>query len=125
LKRQWPLYPLAVFLFVWEPLRIAGETTQSLPTIRMRGALALVELLAHAVVAALAVAAAWSLWNGAHHGPFLATIAIILSAAVSVQSLYWTRLPQQTSPGSQLPFAVLAVAHAAGWVAYLRRVSSA
>jgi hypothetical protein len=105
-------------------LRVAGEVTQSLPTMGMRGGLAVGEVLAHAVVAAIAVAAAWSLWNGADHGPFLATIAVMLSAATSVQSLYWSRLPQQTPPGAQLPFATLAVAHAAGWILYLRRSSA-
>ena len=123
MQRRWPLHVLAVFLFVWEPLRIAEEITQSLPTIGMRGGLAVGELLAHAIVAAVAVAAAWSLWNGADHGPFLATIAVSLSAAVSVQSLFWTRLPQQTAPGAQWPFAILALAHAAGWIVYLRRTA--
>lgn len=118
--RQWPLRALALFLFVWEPMRVANEVTQSLPTMGMRGAAAVVELLAHAAVAAIAVAAAWALWNGADHGPFLGTLAIVLSAATSVQSLHWSRLPQQTPPGAQLPFSVLASAHAAAWVVYLR-----
>ena len=119
-RRQWPLYVLAVFLFVWEPMRVANEITQSLPTMGMRGAAAGVELVAHALVAAIAVAAAWALWNGADHGPFLGTLAILLSAATSVQTLYWSGLPQQTPPGAPLPLAVLAAAHAAGWVGYLQ-----
>ena len=119
-RRRWPLYALALFLFLWEPMRVATEATQSLPTMGMRGGTAAIELLAHALVAAIAVAAAWALWNGAEHGPFLAMLAIVLSAATSVQTLYWSRLPQQTPPGAQLPLAVLAMAHAAGWVAYVR-----
>jgi hypothetical protein len=119
-RRRWPLYALALFLFIWEPMRVANEITQSLPTMGMRGAGAVVELMAHALVAAIAVAAAWSLWSGADHGPFLGTLAILLSAATSVQTLYWSRLPQQTPPGAQLPLAAMAMAHAAGWVGYLR-----
>ncbi len=119
MRRHWPLYVLALFLFFWEPLRVAGEFTQSLSTIGMRGGLAVAELIVHATVAAIAVAAAWSLWNGAGHGPAMAIVALILSAAVSVQSLYWSRLPHQTPPGAQLPLATIAVAHAAAWVAYL------
>ncbi len=119
MKRQWPLYVLALFLFLWEPLRVAGELTQSLSTIGMRGAPAIAELIVHAIVAAIAVAAAWALWNGAAHGPAMAIVAVILSAAASVQSLYWSHLPRQTAPGSQLPLAAIAVAHAAAWVAYL------
>jgi hypothetical protein len=61
----------------------------------MRGAPAIAELIVHAIV------------------------ALILSAAVSVQSLYWSRLPHQTPPGAQLPLATIAVAHTAAWVAYL------
>jgi hypothetical protein len=118
-KRSWLLLVLALFLFAWEPMRVAGEITRTLPTIDMRGGLAVAELLAHAVVAAIAVAAAWSLWNGADHGPVLAIVALLLSAAVSVQSLYWSRLPHQTPPGAHLPFAVAAVAHAAVWIAYV------
>ncbi len=119
MKGRWPLYVLALFLFLWEPLRVAGEFTQSLSTIGMRGAPAIAELIAHAMVAATAVAAAWALWNGAGHGPAMAIVAVILSAAASVQSLYWSHLPRQTPPGSQLPLAAIAVAHAAAWVAYL------
>ena len=119
MKRQWPLYVLALFLFLWEPLRLAGEFTQSLSTIGMRGAPAIAELIVHAIVAAIAVAAAWALWNGAGHGPMLAIVALALSAGVTVQSLYWTWLPRQTPPGTQAPLATLAIVHAAAWIAYL------
>lgn len=119
MKRRWPIYLLVLFLYIWEPLRVAGELLQSLSTIGMRGAPAAAELIVHGMVAALAVAAAWSLWNGADHGPALAILALALSAAVSVQSLYWSRLPRQTPPGAHFPFALLAALHAAGWMAYL------
>lgn len=116
---RWPLYLLAAFLFAWEPLRFAGEFLQSISTIGMRGVPAAAELIAHGAVAAVAVAAAVALWNGAAHGRRLAILALGLSASVSVQSLYWTRLPRQTPPGAELPFATLAAAHAAAWIAYL------
>jgi hypothetical protein len=120
---RWPLYVLAAFLFAWEPLRVAGEFLQSISTIEMRGVPAAVELIVHGAVAAIAVAAAWALWNGAMHGTSLAILALALSAGVSVQSLYWSRLPRQTPPGAELPFSIVAVTHAAGWVAYLLAVS--
>jgi hypothetical protein len=119
---RWLLYVLAAFLFAWEPLRVAGEFLQSISTIGMRGAPAILELIAHGIVAAIAVAAAWSLWNGAIHGAGLAILAMALSAVVSVQSLYWSGLPRQTPPGAELPFATLAVIHAVGWIAYLLAV---
>jgi hypothetical protein len=119
LRWRWPLYLLAAFLFAWEPLRVAGEVMQSLSTMGMRGAPALFELTAHAAIAAVSVAAAWSLWNGSTHGTKLAVVALVLSAAASVQSVYWSRLPRQTPPGAELPVAAIAVVHASGWILYL------
>jgi hypothetical protein len=111
---------LCAFLFVWEPRKLAGEIGASLDTLSMRGPAAVVELVAHAAVAALAMAAAWALWIGNPRAPAIAAAALAASAAAAVQSLYWSRLPGQTMPGDHLPLAILAVAHAAGWIAYLR-----
>lgn len=118
-QRGWLLL-LCVFLFVWEPRKLTGELGASLGTLSMRGPAAVVELLAHAAVAALAVAAAWALWIGNPRAPALAVLALAASAATAVQSLYWSWLPGQTMPGDHLPLAVLAVAHAAVWIAYLK-----
>jgi hypothetical protein len=87
----------------------------------MRGPAGAAELLAHAVVTALAVAAEWGLWIGNPAAPALAVLAVGASAAISIQSLYWTWLPHNIMPGDRLPLAVLAVAHAACWTIYLRR----
>jgi len=117
--RGW-LLPLCAFLFVWEPRKLAGELSGSLGTLEMRGPGAVVELVGHAGVAALTVAAAWALWIGNPRAPAFATVALAASAAAAVQSLFWSALPGQTMPGDHLPLAFLAVAHAAGWIAYLR-----
>lgn len=119
MRPQWPVYVLALFLFAWEPLRIAAELLQALPTLDMRGWPAIAELIGHAVAAAVCVAGALALWNGAEHGPGLAIVALALSAGVSVQSLYWTRLPSQTPPGAHLTLATIAVVHASAWIVYL------
>ena len=118
--RGW-LLVLCALLFIWEPLRLAAEFSGSIGTIAMRGPVAIAELVAHAAAAALAVAAAWALWNLNPAAPQIAIIALVLSAAVSVQSLYWSSLPHQTAPGERLPSAVLAVLHACAWIAYLLR----
>jgi hypothetical protein len=118
-KLGW-LLPLCVFLFVWEPRKLAGEIGASLGTMSMRGPGAVVELMVHAAVAALAVAAAWALWNGNPRGPAIGVVALAASAVTAIQSLYWSSLPGQTMPGDHLPLALLAVAHAAGWIAYLK-----
>ena len=114
------LLPLCFFLFVWEPRKLAGEMGASLGTLSMRGPGAVVELLAHGAVAALAVAAAWALWIGNPRAPAIAVVALAASALTAVQSLYWSVLPGQTVPADHPLLAIVAVAHAAGWIAYLR-----
>ena len=112
---------LCVILFVWAPWRFSLELGETLPSLGMRGPLAILELAAHGAVTALSVAAGWSLWNSRPHGPMLARVAVPGLAIVAVQSLYWTVLPRQTSPGTELPLAAFATAHAALWLLYLHR----
>jgi hypothetical protein len=120
MPRGW-LIVLCAFLLVWEPLRFAGEMTGSIGTLGMRGLPGVLELAAHATVAVLSIAAAWGLWILNPQSPALAAIAVGASAAITIQSLYWTRLPGNTAPGERLPLSILAIAHAAGWIAYLRK----
>ena len=110
-------------LFGWAPMSFATELALSLPSLGMRGPLAIAELVAHGAVTAVSVAAGWSLWLSRPHAPMLARIAVIGLAIIAVQSLYWTRLPRQTSPGSELPLAALAAGHASLWLLYLHRSS--
>jgi hypothetical protein len=112
---------LCLILFVWAPWRFSLELGETLPSIGMRGPLAIVELGVHFAVTALAVAAGWSLWNSRPHGAMLARVAVLGLALVAVQSLYWTVLPRQTSPGTELPLAIIASAHAGLWLLYLHR----
>jgi hypothetical protein len=114
---------LFLILFVWSPASFAAELSATLPSIHMRGPLAIAELFAHGVVTAVCVTAGWALLNRQPHGPALARIALVGSAAVSAQSLYWSVLPSQTPPGSELPLAALAAAHAAVWLVYLHHSS--
>jgi hypothetical protein len=110
---------LVAFLFVWEPVRVARELTTTLGSFDMRGPVAVVEILAHGAVAALTVAAAQALSNRNPLGPALAGWAVAVSAAADVQALYWSVLPGQTMPGDRGPLALVAIANAAGWLAYL------
>ena len=115
------LLVLSVFLFVWEPLRFADDLTGSIGTLAMRGTPGVVELAAHAATAIVAASAAWALWARNPRAPILASIAVAASSMVTIQSLYWTYLPGNAVPGEQLPLSILAIAHAAGWIAYLRK----
>ena len=120
LRRGW-ISVLCVALLLWRPLDFAVELTTALPSLGMRGALGAIELGLHAVVAALAVAAVQALSVASPAAVKLAAIALLASAAATVQSLYWSVLPHQTIPGDALPTAVLAVLHAALWLVYLIR----
>jgi hypothetical protein len=118
--RIWVLLLCAV-LMVWQPLTFAVEASSSLTSLGMRGASGAVELSIHGAVAALSVAAGWALWQSGPSGPKLARVAIVAAALVSVQSLYATVLPSNVFPSDRLPLALLTVAHAAAWLAYLWR----
>ena len=120
MPRGW-LLVLCVDLFTWEPMKLARDVSVTLGSLAMRGPAAVVELGVHAAVSALAVAAAWALWIGNPRAPAFAAVAVIASAAATVQSLYWSVIPGNTMPGDRLPLALTAIAHAAGWIAYLRK----
>jgi hypothetical protein len=115
---------LCAILFIWQPMNFAAELALTMPSLHFRGPLATLELTADGIVAALSAAAGWSLWIARPHGPALAKLALVGMAAVSVQSQYWSMLPGQTSPGAQLPIALVAVGHSVFWLIYLRRSSA-
>jgi hypothetical protein len=115
------LLALCGYLAVWQPVAFAAEVTNTLGSLSMRGPLGLIELATHASVTALAVAAAWALWIGNPAAPAMAEIAVACCAIEVVQALYWTRLPHDVMPGDRLPIAAVALTHAAGWIAYLRK----
>jgi len=119
-SRGWLLL-LCAYLAAWQPMKLASEVSATLGSLEMRGLAGVVELSAHAVITALAVAAGWGLWIGNPKAPIFAAIALAACAVASVQSLYWTRLPGNTMPGDRLPLAVAAIAHATGWMVYLRK----
>ena len=120
MARAW-LILLCVALLLWRPLDYVVELPQSLPTMGMRGVPGAIELVFHGIVAAVSVAAAQALWSERPSGPSLAAVALIGSAAATVQTVYWTALPHQTVPGSERLIAALAIGHAAIWLVYLSR----
>ena len=113
---------LATFLVFWEPLHFAAEALGVLPTIAYRGPLAVFELCLHGVVAALSAAAGFALFNGAPDGRPLAIVAVVAIAARTIQSVYFSVLPDNTAPGAEPVYLIVAVALAIAAVAGLRRV---
>jgi hypothetical protein len=91
----------------------------------MRGTPAVVELAAHAFVAALGVAAGWSVWVANPAAGAIAGTAVIAWAIAAIQSLYWTALPHDTMPGDKPRLVALIVAVAVGSLVYLRKPPAA
>ena len=112
---------LCATLLVWRPVDFAIEFPSTLSSLGMRGAAGVIEVLFHGAAAALAVAAVRALSNGLPSAVLLARAALVASAAVTVQSFYWSVLPHQTMPGDRLPLATLGVVVAGVWLVYLRR----
>jgi hypothetical protein len=92
---------IAIFLLLWEPLNFAAEALTVLPSLAARGAVAALELLAHAAVAAVCAAAGLALWDRSPSATRLATVAIAAAAARTAQSLYASVLPHNVSPGQE------------------------
>lgn len=120
LSRGWLLL-LSAYLLVWVPLNFAAELLSVLPSLGVRGAPAVVEVVVHGSVAAVSFAAGWALWSGNADALQLASVAVALSTAVGIQGLLWSSLPSQTKPGDHLPLSLLYAAHGLAWLWYLRR----
>ena len=120
MPRGW-LWLLCATLLLWRPLDFAIELPSTLPSLAQRGAPGLFELLAHGLVAALAVAAVMALSSATPAALLLSRAALVASAAASAQSHYWSVLPHQTMPGDKLPLAIVSVVVAVAWLIYLRR----
>jgi hypothetical protein len=112
---------LGAVLIFWEPLHFAAEALGVLPTIAYRGALAIAELILHGVVAALSAAAGLALFNGSPDGRRLAAVAVIAVAARTIQSQYFSVLPNNTTPGAEPVHAGVAVVAAAVAILVVRR----
>ena len=92
---------VAVLLLLWEPLNFAVEALTVLPTVRYRGVLPVVELSAHALVAALAASAGLALLNRTPAARTLALAAISASLVRTLQSVHASSLPRQMAPGQE------------------------
>jgi hypothetical protein len=99
---------VALLLFL-EPLHFASEALGVLSTITYRGWIAGIELLVHGGVAGLCAAAGLMLWYEAPDARRLATIAVVAAIARTIQSLYWSALPNNTPPGDEPLVAGLAI----------------
>jgi hypothetical protein len=112
---------LCAYLAAWVPVNFAAELTTTLPSLGYRGAAAVVELVVHGVVAAVAMGAAWALLTSHPDAERFALVAVGASTLVAVQDLFWSSLPSQTKPGDEWVIAALYLLHGAAWLTYLGR----
>lgn len=107
---------LSLYLLAWVPLRYANELLITYPSLGMRGAPAVIELLLHGGVAVLSATAGWMIWIRAPAALTLAVAAVIASGAAAIQPLVWTALPHQVAPGAEWPLAIASVLHTLFWL---------
>jgi hypothetical protein len=112
---------LRIYLFALIPANFALELMKTLPSLDQRGAPAVLELLVHGAAAAVAAAAGWMIYVRNPAAPTAALIAVVANAATTIQTIFWSFLPRDISPGSAPALAALTAAHALAWVLYLRR----
>jgi len=111
---------LSSYLLIWAPGTFAVELLTTWPSIGMRGPLAWIELTAHGAVAMFCALAGRMLRIGSPSAPVAAAAAVGVRAVSSLQSLFWTTLPQDVAPGMRLPMAVITCANAVFWLVVIR-----
>ena len=110
---------LSSYLLIWAPGTFAVELISALPTMGMRGAPAWIELAVHGVVAIVCAVAGRMLRIGTPAAPALAASGILARAAISIQSLFWSALPQNVPPGTRGFLTALACLNALLWLGVL------
>ena len=112
---------LCAYLLGWVPLNFSVELLGAVPSLGMRGALAVAELAGHGLVAMLCATAGWMVWTRAPAGWPLAAAAVAAAGAATIQPLFWTALPSSLAPGERWPFTALAAAFTIFWLLLIAR----
>jgi hypothetical protein len=110
---------LSSYLLVWVPGTFAVELLSVLPSIGMRGPAAWTELTVHGAVAIVCAVAGRMIRHGTPAGPPLAAAGILGRAAITIQALFWTTLPQDVAPGTRGIFIALACVNGLVWLGAL------
>ena len=112
---------LSAYLLVWVPVNFAVLALQSLSSLDNRGFAAIVEFGVHGANAVLCAVAGWMLRVRNAAAARLATAALIVNAAVTMQALSGSALPHDVQPGLALPAAAVTALHTSAWLAYVQR----
>ncbi len=111
---------LSSYLLVWVPATFAVELLSVLPSIGMRGPAAWIELAVHGAVAIMCAVAGRMIRLGTPAASPLAVTGILARAAITIQSLFWTTLPQDVAPGTRGIWIALACVNALMWLGVVR-----
>ena len=112
---------LSAYLLVWVPLNFAALAIRSFSSLDDRGVPAVAEFALHGAAAVLCAVAGWMLRVGNAAGRRLSVAALLVNAGATLQALYSSALPRDVQPGLAFPLAMVTVAHALVWLAYLKR----
>ena len=111
---------LSSYLLIWAPGTFAMEALTVMPSIGVRGPVAWIELAVHGIVAVACAAGGRMLRIDSPAGPAVAAAGVAARAVISLQSLFWTALPRDVSPGTGLPLALLTCVNAIFWLVVIR-----
>lgn len=92
---------------------------RSLPSLGLRGTVALIEFSVHGIVAIACATAGWMLRSRNPAGRQFATAALSANAAATIQALATSSLPHDVQPGLAAPLIALSILNATAWIAYL------
>lgn len=100
---------VAGVLLLWEPLNFAAMALDVAPTLAYRGGIAVAELVVHGIIAASCVGAGMMLLNQSPDGRRMARIAVVFSVGRVLYAAYWSALPRNITPGTELFHCAIAV----------------
>jgi hypothetical protein len=116
-----PAYVLCALLMLWGPVQFATRFSIGLTALATRGVPLAIFLAGHAGVTAVGFAAGRALIDRRATAVRLATIAILLAAALDIV-VYGTNVyPASLMPGDAPLYLTAALAHNAAWLLYLAR----
>jgi len=112
---------LCLMLTIAEPVDFAVVAAGAFNAIGVRGISVALVLAARLITTALSVATGRALLDRRPAGKSLATVALVLSAAVQVFAYVTPYFPSNRLPGQTSIYVVITVAYYCGWLAYLSR----
>lgn len=112
---------LCALLLIWGPTTLALTASNALPSLKVRGPVLAVLLLARVFVAAFGIAAGLALMTRRGPAVSLAKSALVLSAAADLVVYSTPYLPSNRMPGDTPLYIAASLAYHTVWLVYLMR----